>query len=83
MLLDTEPTTKPTDRNSELIDELRDRVQSLEDQLGSLIPYRPANQYRTLRQNVVPAGKFALSLGADPPIFETFISKSPAKNAGF
>ena len=35
VLLDTEPTTKPTDRTSELIDELRDRVQSLEDQLGS------------------------------------------------
>jgi hypothetical protein len=35
VLLDSEPTTEPTDRTSELIDELRDRVQSLEAQLGN------------------------------------------------
>ena len=81
---DTEPTTKPTDRTSELIDELRDRVQSLEDQLGSLIPYRPANQYRTLRQKMPcrPANSPFL-LEPTPPVFETFISKSPAKTRVF
>jgi hypothetical protein len=35
VLLESEPTTEPTDRTSELIDELRDRVQSLEAQLGN------------------------------------------------
>jgi hypothetical protein len=85
VLLDTEPTTKPTDRTSELIDELRDRVQSLEDQVASLIPYRPGQQINTVLsdKNAVPAGKFALSLGADPPDFETIISKSPAKKHRF
>ena len=34
VMLDAEPTTEPTDRTDELITELRDRVRSLEDQLG-------------------------------------------------
>jgi hypothetical protein len=34
VLLETEPTTEPTDRTNELIAELRDRVRSLESQLG-------------------------------------------------
>ena len=33
-LLDTDLTTDPTDRTDELIAELRDRVRSLEDQMG-------------------------------------------------
>jgi hypothetical protein len=34
VLLDEDPTTDPTDRTDELIEELRNRVGSLEDQLG-------------------------------------------------
>jgi hypothetical protein len=34
VLLDEDPTTDPTDRTDELLAELRDRVRSLEDQLG-------------------------------------------------
>jgi len=34
VLLDPDPTTEPTDRADELIAELKDRVRSLEDQLG-------------------------------------------------
>jgi hypothetical protein len=54
-----------------------------------LIPYRPANRYRTLRQkipysptkNTVLSDKFAPPLGADLPGSESRFDKSPANAA--
>src|SRR5215211_7225113 len=47
--------------------------------IAPLIPYRPANRYRTLRQKYRANRQIRPPLGANQPILETIANESPAK----
>src|SRR5215212_2149483 len=70
-------------RERSTFQEYRTRQQKRAPSIASLIPYRPANQYRTLRQKF-RAGRQIRPFSWDRPTrLRDYYERKPCKNAGF